>query len=329
MYSTSNIEYLKRNQYRWTVFASDYIYITIDTNNTKLHNNYTIKQLNTSCCLSNRRLSKLIINNIYLIFNEINDLITQRKQLADMSIHSILHLLHDFVNRKNNNILENKYTFNEIYNCLCKFNILYTHKFAYKLCMLLYTFESLYSLDNETVKYIYTTNKYFQNIFRSFENSSVIFLLVYKIYIPPQFITKYVKLLKQHNIQNPILYIFNNYNIDETLINYKIISNIKKYISNQLYYHIILLISFYFFDMSSQYNFITNKLKNIIFERIKLNNKFEEYFFSISYINDFLLYIISNNINLSKQLLTYLVEFGITDRENKIKLCMNNNSTIL
>ena len=300
-----------------------------------------IKQYNKSYCINNRRISKFVLNISHTIANEIIKLSKQQKNISDLSIYSIIYLLltilknrHKKYNNKILDIITDIYTFEDIYLYLCNFNILYTYKFPFKLCFIFTLFDSYY-LNMKEIIYILETNNYFKNLYLSMKyiSSSLYNIFIIRIIRYSRYI--YTNLLIDNNINNPILY--SCIMKKTTQNNYIDIINIQNRINKKLYYNILL---YYLYinlinviDQNEIHNYIQHELTNLILERIVLNDIYKIYFLRISNFNNFILYIISNNIIISEQLTEKLFyddsyKFTIVDIELKLKFFIDNNVLI-
>ena len=220
------------------------------------------------------------------------------------------------------------YTFIDIHKQLCKFDVLYTSHFSYKFKILvsIYDYSHYYSVKDD-INYINDVNNSIKSIFISLNKCTITFYFKQQIYIPYTYVNEYINLLQQYYITNPIIYsyIYFYYLTYNTTgqININTIKIIKKHISPLIYYNVII---FYF---GSKYNYqideiIQNELFNMTCERIKLNSIYEIYFLRMANINNFVHYIISNNIILSKQLSNdvfsnykYIIHNKIIDEQKK------------
>jgi len=303
--------------------------------------------------LSSRRIAKKILNSAKYAANEIIELFESKKTLSSLSFHSIIQLLYIILLCNNNPYyvsidekyyilkekIGNKYTINELYYHLCNFNIIYTCHFIYKLSFIL----SLINRTNYTKKhkfyYELMSDTYIKNVYVSMKNSSITFWRKYHFTTFEQFIDIYTDLLVKHNINNPVLYIFNF--CDLSIINACTnIIRIKNSIRRTLYYNILLLFSnIYLYEIRDDDKLnilLQNEYANLIVERIKLYESYELYFLKASNINNFILYITSNNIVLSKHLVHRIFwydiyfsdNYNIVDSKYKIYLCVLNNIQI-
>jgi len=304
-----------------------------------------IKKQNESYYINNRRISKLILNISCKIVDELNKLIKQQKNISDLSEYSIMYLLTVIVDNRNHNIanfkniydtLIKRYTLDELYSQLSRFNILYTCHYKYKFCMLLVVHEEIrYQNENHGIKPTFITTDYFRNLYLSMKHISYTLYEKYNCYIHNNFYDMYMNLTITNNITNPSFY---NLHLPGKLL-ITDIQNIKNRINKQLYYNILLLYmykhrSYIYTDTYNQiYNYIQYELTNLISERIQLNDICKLYFLEVSNLNNFILYIMSNNIILSNRLLNNLFynneyEFCIIDLGLKIKFLINNNIPI-
>jgi len=239
--------------------------------------------------LSSKRIYKLIINTAYLIANEFNKFTEQHTNISELSIYSILYILfillcdETYEGRYYKNIFDKisiKYTFIELYNYLCKFNILYTYHFPFKY-IILSSFLNFKYIENNVqyAIYVFHTTSYMQTLYLSLKNSSFTFFRKHRIYICEKYFNEYINLLIDHNIQTPFLYFFHFSNFSN---NVKYFLNLKNRISRILYYSIVLLYESYTIYCSiccdDLHNYTQSELTNLINERFILNNK-NEFFF--------------------------------------------------
>lgn len=298
-----------------------------------------IKRYNKSYYVSNRRISKLIFNISRIVADEITDLYNKQKNISNLSVYSILYLL-NFITIGNINrtchtneyndiydTLTKIYTFEELYSHLCRFNIQYTFHFQYKFCMLLVILELLNRRQKNIYYQNFITTDYFKNVYVSMKYISYTLYYKYSICINKQFINTFLDLIIINNIHNPILYCYNLLTHDSYI---QYIIYIKNNTTTIVFFNILLFYMYkHYINISEIYDYIHSELTNLIHERIILNDTFELYLLTVSSIDNFILYIISNGIVLSSQLSEKLFynnsyENDIIDVGLKIKLFIDN-----
>ena len=310
----------------------------IDVSNTersikKCGHNY-ITKLISSKCLSNRRLGKILYNIITIICNEINNIYMKHYNINDLSLYSIIYLLlvitqkHIFDDKHLltlSDIVLQHHTINDLIPLLCQFNILYRIKFSYKISLLLL---SLCNICNTTK--LHTTpniNNYITNLFLSLDKCTYKFLNLYKRNITK--IYNNIPCLKDCIIKNPYLMIC----VNLTISNFELYKN---NISHNEYYNIIIIL--YYHKLYSPYNLygvcsyqLKNEFNNIITRRVELSYEHKIYMLKITKYNEFISFIHTYNIVISKILadtiFAPIIIFtpDVVDHLDKLLFFLNNN----
>jgi len=354
-YSTSSNTILYNNSKSTYIydFFSELITLKIYNKYNKKYR-YDLELLQHSILISNRRLAKLLLNSTSIVIDELNKLCNDTNTICidNMSFYSIVYLYkmlsckdreHLRILMSNKQDLLHQINQHEyIYPLICKFNIQYNYSFSYKFCLFTTAYNSLYIYIDD-YNYFHTVNNYLLNtiLFESKYTPTMYNYHGLNLYMN---IELYMKKLIDYGNTNPILYFMpncedgdNNFNMFEFII------LLKTKIPINIYYNVIIAMKHMYCNDSFEIKdikllaYIDNELSNIITNRIKLSNEYEKYYLRVSTLSDFIVYIISNNIQLSENLVSHIfnhppyerLSFGeYIDEYEKIKFIADNNITL-